>query len=86
VLCRFVVEASGRALGQPSSEGFDRSSDVVYELRAATDQCLPGADYGHMGLGIFAPVLERIQELRVHSCQSSQILSVYLVGLSLALA
>jgi hypothetical protein len=39
-----------------------------------------------MSLALFAPVLERIQELRIKTCQSSQILSVYLVGLLLALA
>jgi hypothetical protein len=37
VLCSSLVEASGRALGQASPEGFYRPSDVVYELRAATD-------------------------------------------------
>jgi hypothetical protein len=80
------VEASGRALGQASPEGFDRSSNVVYELRAATDQCLTRADDGHVSLGIFAPMLERIEQLRIKMCQSSQILSVYLVGLAPALA
>src|SRR5215210_4311994 len=36
-----------------------------------------------MGLGVFAPVLERIEQLRVHSCQACQVLGVYLVGLLL---
>ena len=36
-----------------------------------------------MGLALFAPVLERVQELRVHSCQAGQVLGVYLVGLAL---
>ena len=38
-------------LGKRCTEGFDRSSNVVYQLRAATDQRLPRADHGHMGLG-----------------------------------
>jgi hypothetical protein len=36
-----------------------------------------------MGLALFAPVLERIQQLRVQARQSGQVLGVYLVGLSL---
>ena len=36
-----------------------------------------------MGLGIFAPVLERIQELRIEAGQASQVLGVYLIGLVL---
>ena len=32
MLERIVVEASGRAFGQPTSEGFDRSADVVDQL------------------------------------------------------
>ena len=77
------MEASGRTLGQTGSEGFDRSSNVVYELRAATDQCLPGADDGHVGLALFAPVLERMEQLGVHSCQASQVPGVDLIGLLL---
>jgi hypothetical protein len=68
VLRRFVVEAHRRAFGQPSSEGLDRSSNVVYKLRAATDQRLARADYGHVSLALFAPVLERIQKLRIKTC------------------
>ena len=30
---------------------------MVYQLRAATDQRLPRADDGHVGLALFAPVL-----------------------------
>jgi hypothetical protein len=62
------------ALGQAGPEGFDRSADVVYELRAATNQCLTRADDGHVSLGIFTPMLERIEQLRIKTCQSSQIL------------
>ncbi len=37
-----------------------------------------------MSLGVFAPMLEWIQELRVHSsCQAGQVLRVYLIGLLL---
>jgi hypothetical protein len=36
-----------------------------------------------MSLALFAPVLERIQQLRVQSCQASQVLGVYLIGLLL---
>ena len=39
-----------------------------------------------MSLGVFAPVLEGVQELRVHSRQAGQVLGVYLVGFALALA
>ena len=49
------------ALGQPASEGFDRSSDVVHELGAAIYQRLAGANDRHMSLGVLTPVLERIQ-------------------------
>jgi hypothetical protein len=35
-----------------------------------------------VGLALFAPVLERIQELGIHSCQASQILGVDLIGLA----
>jgi hypothetical protein len=85
VLSGSVVEASRRTFGQASSEGLDRSSDVVHELGAATDQGLPGADQGHMGLGVFASVLEWVQQLRIETCQASQIFSVDLVGFTLAL-
>jgi hypothetical protein len=39
-----------------------------------------------MGLGGFAPVLERVQEFRIEARQAGQVLSIYLVGLLLALA
>jgi len=39
-----------------------------------------------VGLALFASVLERIQELRIEACQTSEVLGVYLVGLALALA
>jgi hypothetical protein len=77
------VEASRWALGQPSSEGFHRSSNVVYKLRTATDQRLPGADDGQMSLGVFTPVLEGIQQLRIKTCQTSQVLSIYLICFTL---
>ena len=86
LLGRLVVEASGRALGQASSEGFDRSADVVDELGAAIYQSLPGADDGHMGLRVFASMFEWVQELRVKTRQASQILGIDLVGLALAMA
>jgi hypothetical protein len=35
-----------------------------------------------MGLALFAPMLEWVQQLRVHSCQASQILGIDLVGLA----
>src|SRR5918998_639496 len=34
-----------------------------------------------MGLGVFAPMLERVQEPRVETRQSSQVLGDYLIGL-----
>jgi hypothetical protein len=36
-----------------------------------------------MSLALLAPVLERIQQLRVHSSQASQVLGIDLVGLLL---
>src|SRR5215212_3741284 len=53
------------------------------QLRAGTHQCLTRADDGHMGLGVFAPMFERVQELRVKTRQASQVLGVDLVGLAL---
>jgi hypothetical protein len=44
---------------------------VVDQLRAATDQCLPGTDDGQVSLALFAPVLERIEQLRIKACQAS---------------
>jgi hypothetical protein len=37
VLSGSLVEASGRTFGQATTEGLERSSDVVHQLRAATD-------------------------------------------------
>jgi hypothetical protein len=59
---------------------------VVYELRAATHQRLTRADDGQVGLRAFASVLEWVQQLRVKSRQSSQVLGVDLIGFALALA
>jgi hypothetical protein len=56
---------------------------VVDQLRAAIHQCLARADDGHVSLGLFAPVLERIEQLRVQTSQASQVLGIDLVGLSL---
>ncbi len=86
VLRRSLMEASRRALGQAGPEGLDRSADVIDELCTATYQRLPGADDGQVSLALFAPVLERVQELRVQASQASQVLGVDLVGLLLALA
>jgi hypothetical protein len=36
-----------------------------------------------MGLGVFAPMLERVQELRIKTRQASQVLGVYLIRLAL---
>ena len=35
-----------------------------------------------MGRGVFASVLERVQQLRIKACQAGQILGIHLVGLS----
>jgi hypothetical protein len=35
-----------------------------------------------MGLALFAPMLERVQELRIHSCQASQVLGIYFIRLA----
>ena len=69
------MEAPRRALGPAlGPKRFDRSPNVVHELGAATDQRLPRADRGHMSLALFAPVLERVQELRIEACQAGQVL------------
>jgi hypothetical protein len=39
-----------------------------------------------MGLALLAPVLERVQELRIQTRQASQVLGVYFICLALALA
>jgi hypothetical protein len=83
VLGGSLVEAPCRALGQASPEGLHGSPNVVHELRAAIHQRLPRADQGYVGLALFAPVLERIQELRINPSQAGQVLGVYLVGLAL---
>jgi hypothetical protein len=70
VLRGVLVEAPRRALGQAGPEGLDCPADVVDQLRAAIYQRLPGADDCHVGLGVLAPVLEWVQELRVHSSQA----------------
>jgi hypothetical protein len=36
-----------------------------------------------MGLALLAPVLERVQELRIQTCQASQVLGVYFICLAL---
>jgi hypothetical protein len=36
-----------------------------------------------MGLGVFAPMLERVQELRIQTRQASQVLGVHLIRLAL---
>jgi hypothetical protein len=68
------MEAPGRALGQASPQGLHGSPNVVEQLRAGTHQRLARADDGHMSLGVFAPMFEWVEELRVHSSQASQIL------------
>ena len=80
------MEAPGRALGQPSTKGLDRSSDVVYKLRAAPDQRLARTDDRQMSLGVFTSVVQWVKQLRIQTGQASQVLGIYLVGLSLALA
>jgi hypothetical protein len=35
-----------------------------------------------MGLGVFAPVLEWVEQFRIQTCQASQILGIDLVGLA----
>src|SRR5215210_6171310 len=79
----FLWKLLAFALGQAMTEGLDRSSNVVHELGAAIYQRLPGTDDSHMSLRVFAPVLEWVQELRVHSCQASEVLGVDLICLTL---
>jgi len=83
VLRCFVVEASGRALGQPCSKGLDCSTDVVDQLRTAPDQRLTRADDRKMSLGVFAAVFEWIKQFRIKTCEASEVLGIYLVSLAL---
>jgi hypothetical protein len=53
---------------------------MVHQLRASTDQRLARADYGHVGLGVFAPVLERVQEIRIQTRQASEVCGAYLIS------
>jgi len=39
-----------------------------------------------MSLGVLTAVLEWVQELRIKTCQASQVLGIDLIGLLLALA
>jgi hypothetical protein len=32
-----------------------------------------------VGLGVFAPVLERVEKLRIEACQAGEVLGVYFV-------
>src|SRR5688572_12609852 len=75
---QYILQTSLRtsrlALGQPSTEGFDRSPNAVNELRAGTHQRLTRADDGHVSLALFAPVLEGVQQLRIEARQAGQVL------------
>ena len=60
-------------LGKRAPKDLTARVPWVDQLRAAIYQRLPGADDCHMGLALFAPVLEWVQELGVHySSQASQ--------------
>jgi hypothetical protein len=61
-------------LGNLPPKDLTASADVVDQLRAATDQCITRTDYGHVSLALFAPVLERIEQLRIQTRQASQVL------------
>src|SRR5919112_1055296 len=68
----------GSSLQGTWADGLRRTSrllrDVVYQLRASTHQRLARTDDGHVGLALFAPVLEWVQQLRIQSCHSCQVL------------
>src|SRR3712207_3469360 len=77
------MEAHSRAFGQPSTKGLYSSPNVIDQLRAATYQHLTRADDRQMGLGVLTAVFEWVEQFRIHSCEASEILSIYLVGLAL---
>jgi hypothetical protein len=79
-----LVEASGRALGQARTEGLHGSPNVVHKLRAAPDQCLTRADDRQVSLGVLTAVFEWIELFRIHSCEASEVLGVYLIRFALA--
>src|SRR3712207_3606902 len=78
-----LMEARSRALGQTLSEGFDRSTDMVDELRTATNEHFAGVQKRQVSLGLLTSVLERVQELGINSGQPGQILRVELVTFTL---
>ena len=58
-------------LGKRAPKDLTAPLPWVDQLRAATDQCLTRADDGQVSLALYAPVLERIEQLRIEACQAS---------------
>ena len=61
-------------LGRRAPKDLTAPLPWVYQLRAARDQRLPGADRGHVGMGVFAPVPDRVEQLRIEASQAGQVL------------
>jgi hypothetical protein len=72
-----LVEGPCGALGQAMAEGLDRSLGTWFTscVRQPISACLkPQADDGHVGLALFAPVLERVKQPRIEARQAGQVL------------
>jgi hypothetical protein len=56
---------------------------VVHQPSAAIHQSLPRVDDGHVGLGVLAPVRNRVEQLGIEARQAGEVLGIDLVGLLL---
>jgi len=61
--------------GKTLPEGFHRSSHMIDEPGSGPHQFISGFDHRQVRLSGFAPMLNRIQQLGIHSSQTSQKLS-----------
>ena len=62
--------------GKMLPEGFHRSSDMIDEPGSGPHQFISGFNHRQVRLSGFAPMLNRIQQLGIHSAQTSQKLSI----------
>jgi hypothetical protein len=62
IINKGVMEASGGALRQAMSEGLNRLSAVIDQLRASAHQRLSRVDEDQVRLAVLAPGLYRVQE------------------------
>ena len=65
--------------GQTLPEGFHRPSYMIDEPGSGPHQFISGFNNRQVRLSGFAPMLNRIQQLGIHSSQTSQKLSIFAV-------